>query len=202
MRDLPLVAQLDQRAEGLLEGHVGVHRVQLVELDALQAQAPQASLARFAQVLGAPVARPPTRTAARHAALGGDHEIVRVGVQRFGDQALGDLGPVAGRRVDEVDPQFDGPPEHAATFLGIVGFAPDAVAGETHRAEAQAAHGRPVGDREGPGRLVGERLRRQGHGPYLPPAQGIRPSVLRQRFGGQPPLARGPQQELSAQHKG
>jgi hypothetical protein len=42
---LPLFAQLYQRAERFLEGNRGIGRVELVKLDRVQAQAPQAGLA-------------------------------------------------------------------------------------------------------------------------------------------------------------
>jgi hypothetical protein len=44
-------------------------------------------------------------------------------VERFGDQALGDLGAVGVGGVDEVHPKLDGPPEHVAGFPRVLGFA-------------------------------------------------------------------------------
>jgi hypothetical protein len=74
------------------------------------------------QVLGASVGDPST-TEACQATLGGDDQVIWIGVERFGDQALGDLGAVGVCGVDEVNPKLDGPPEHAAGFLRVLGFA-------------------------------------------------------------------------------
>ena len=54
--DLALVAELAQRADRLLDRHLGIVAVQLVEIDAVELQPPQARLARATQVLRAPVA--------------------------------------------------------------------------------------------------------------------------------------------------
>jgi hypothetical protein len=53
--NLAFGSELGERTDRLLEWDVGVHRVQLVEIDALEAQAREARLARGAQVLGASV---------------------------------------------------------------------------------------------------------------------------------------------------
>src|SRR5215217_7073155 len=95
------------------------------------------ALARLAQVLGAPVGDPST-TRACQAALGGDYQVIRVGVERFGDQALGDLGTVGVGGVDEVHSMLYGPPEHAASFLRVLGFTHDTLPRQAHGAEAQA----------------------------------------------------------------
>src|ERR671914_122841 len=63
----------------------------------------KAILASLAQVLGATVGDPST-TRACQAALGGDDQVIRVGVERFRDQALGDLGTVGVCGVNEVHP--------------------------------------------------------------------------------------------------
>ncbi len=81
--------------------------MELVELDALEAQPSQAARAGLAQMLRPAVGMPLVRAAARQATLGGDDEIVRVGVQGFGDQPLRDLGALCVRRVDQVDVQID-----------------------------------------------------------------------------------------------
>ncbi len=93
MADLALVLQLDEGADRLLQRHRRIGAVELVEGDLLQAQPPQAALARRAQVLGAAVGGPPSGPGRYEAALGGDDEIVRIGVQRLGDQLLADVGP-------------------------------------------------------------------------------------------------------------
>jgi hypothetical protein len=73
-------------------------------------------------VLGTPVGDPSTARACQ-ASLRGDDQVFRVGVERFGDQALGDLGTVGVGGVNEVHPKLHGSPEHAAGFLRVLGFA-------------------------------------------------------------------------------
>src|SRR5256885_1325880 len=67
--DLPLVPQLGERADGLLERHLRVVAVQLVEVDAVDAESAQAPLARLAQVLRPAVACPRLVRAVRDPAL-------------------------------------------------------------------------------------------------------------------------------------
>src|SRR5829696_1399897 len=101
--DLTLLPELRQGPHGVLEGYLGIGRMQLVEVYGLHLEPTQAALARLAQVLGATVGHPST-TRACQAALGGYDQIIRVGVERFGDQAFGDLGTVGVGGVDEVNP--------------------------------------------------------------------------------------------------
>ena len=55
--------------------------MQLVEVYTLHLESAQAALARLAQVLGATVGNPST-TRACIASLGGDYQLIRVGVER------------------------------------------------------------------------------------------------------------------------
>jgi hypothetical protein len=103
-------------------------------------------------MLRPPVGMPLVRTAARQAALGGDDEIIGVGVQRLGDQPLRDLGAVGVRCVDQVDVELDRAPQYPPALVGVAWLTPDSVAGEPHRAEAEAVDGQLAADVEGAGR--------------------------------------------------
>jgi hypothetical protein len=105
----PTLAHLRQGADGVLQRHVGVGTVELIEVDALELEAPQAALALLAQVLGPAVGVPHVRAGPDQAALGGDRKVVGVGMQRLGDQVLAHLGAVGVGGVDQVDPEVDGP---------------------------------------------------------------------------------------------
>ena len=74
------------------------------------------------------------------AELRGDDEIARVGVERLGDQPVGDVRAVVPGGVDEVDAELDRAAEDGARALRIVGLAPDVLAGQAHGAEAEALH--------------------------------------------------------------
>jgi hypothetical protein len=60
--DLPCALRLLQKPELLILGHAGVEPVQLIQVDALQAQASQAAFELFAQTFGPAVHRPFVRS--------------------------------------------------------------------------------------------------------------------------------------------
>ena len=62
--------------------------MQLVEVDSVDTQPLQASLARGAEVLRPTVADPLPLAFVRQAALGPDHQIVRIGMKGLGDLLL------------------------------------------------------------------------------------------------------------------
>ncbi len=148
MADLPLVLERVQLAERLGDRHVRVGGVQLVQVDSLEPKPLQAALARLAQVVRMPVAVPLGRARSAQPALRRDDEVVRVGVERLRDQLFADMRPVRVGRVDQVHAQLDRPPQHAQRVLAVGRVAPDPVADDPHRAEAEPVHGH-VGDVEG-----------------------------------------------------
>src|SRR5579862_4599643 len=93
--------------------------MQLVEFDALELEAAQAHLDTLDQIARAAHIFGLGRTLARDAALGGDDEPDWVRMQRFADQAFGDLGAVGIGGVDQVDAELDGAAQNAATFFGV-----------------------------------------------------------------------------------
>ncbi len=135
--DLALVLELLQGADGLLVGHLGIGRVQLVEVDPIDAQVAQRALAGIAQVLRARVARPLPRARALQPALRRDQQPLRVGVQRLGDELLADVRPVAVGRVDEVHAELDRAPDDRQRRVAIGRRAPGAGADDPHRPEAE-----------------------------------------------------------------
>jgi hypothetical protein len=149
VQDLALVLKLLERADGVLVGHLRIGRMQLVQVDPVELQPPQAGLAAFLQALRPGVARPLAGAGPPQAALGGDHEAGGVGMQRLGDQVLAHLGAVRVGRVDQVDAELDHPMEQALGLVGIVRRAPDAVSRDPHRAEPEPAHLEVSADREG-----------------------------------------------------
>ncbi len=141
MGHLALGHQLGQQAELLLGGHRGIDAVQLEQVDPLEAEPSEAELALLAQVLGPPDREPLPRALAGEAGLGGDDQVLGVGVERLEDQPLAHLGPVGVGGVDEVDPHVDGTPEHPNAFVVVGGLAPDSGPGDLHGPEAQAVDG-------------------------------------------------------------
>ena len=138
--DLPLVLELLECADRFLVGDLVVRRVQLIEVDAVDLQPPEAPFAGLPQVLGPPVARPLSRPGTGQAALGGDHEPVRVGMKRFGDQVLAHLRPIRVGGVDQIDSSSTTRRSSARAESGSSRRPPDAVARDAHCSEAEAAH--------------------------------------------------------------
>ena len=75
-------------------------------------------------------------------------ETVGVRVQRSRDELLGDVRAVAVGRVDEVDAELDRAPQHRDRGVVVARRAPDALAGDPHRAEAEAVDLEVAADRE------------------------------------------------------
>ena len=86
--DLALALRLLQKSELVVLGHGGVDAVQLIEVDAFEAQPPQASVERLAEALGTAVRLPLVRTRPIEAALGGDDEARGIRMQRLRRSAL------------------------------------------------------------------------------------------------------------------
>src|SRR5688500_8024336 len=78
--DLPLLPQTGELADRLLERNLRVGSVQLVEVDPLQPQAPQATLARLAEGLGAAVGRPPAGPDRKSTRLNSSHLVISYAV--------------------------------------------------------------------------------------------------------------------------
>jgi hypothetical protein len=136
--DLALLLELAERAERLRDRHRGIDSVQLEEVDALEAEPAQRQLALLAKVLRATDRLPIAGARSREARLGGDHEIVGVGMERLVDQLLGDRRSVGVGGVDEVHALLDRAPEHADRLVGVGGRTPHPFAGELHRPVPEA----------------------------------------------------------------
>ena len=82
--------------------------MELVDVDAVEAETLEAAFDGLLDVRGAGVVLPDAGAVARPADLGGDDEIVGIGLERLGDQLFGDVGAVGVGGVDEVDAELDG----------------------------------------------------------------------------------------------
>jgi hypothetical protein len=167
MTDLAGALQIGQRADRVGVRHLGIGRMQLVQIDALDAQALEAAVERAAQVLGAPIAVPAAGARAHQASLGANDDARGVGEERLGDDALGNLRAVAVGGVQEVDAELDGPDEQSLRSGAVGRIAPDFAAGHAHRPESHAVD-REIAEAHGARRC---RLLHRGivhDGPILP----------------------------------
>src|ERR1700726_4413378 len=95
----------------------------------------ETTLARRPQMLGTAVLDPFVRPRPLKTGFGRDQKIGWIWMQRLGDEALRNVGPLRVGGVDEIDSQRHRPPQNGDR-LGMVGrFSPDTGAGELHRTE-------------------------------------------------------------------
>src|SRR5580704_16166450 len=86
--NLAFVSQLSQSFYRCPKRYDGIRNMQLINVDAVQAQSFQASLNRLAKVRRSCIVGPLIRTGTVPASLGRNHQASRVGEQRFGNQFL------------------------------------------------------------------------------------------------------------------
>src|SRR5688500_14954071 len=113
--------------------------MQLPQVDALDAQALEAAFEVLANLFRPAVGVPASRARTGEAALGGDDQALRIGMQRLGDQRLVGLRPVALGGIEEVHAQFGGAAQHPVRVLAVARLAPDVVVVDhAHGAETEA----------------------------------------------------------------
>jgi hypothetical protein len=78
--------------------------MELIQGDLVQPQASQAALARLPQMFRPAVGIPPSGARAYESTLGRDDQILRVRMERLGDELLAHVRAVRVRSVDEIDP--------------------------------------------------------------------------------------------------
>ncbi len=138
-------------AEGVFERDAGVDAMELVEVDALEAEAAEAHFKLLLEVVGAAAGLGFGGALAGEAAFGGDDDAGGVGVQGFGEEIFGDHGAVGVGGVEEIDPELDGAAEDVAGVFAVGRLAPGAFADEAHGAVAHAVYREVAAEVEGPG---------------------------------------------------
>ena len=86
MANLPFLPQLRQFTDRVLKGNLGVRTMELIQVNALQAQTPQAAFQRLPKVFGASVLWPLVGASTQQPPLGRDDQVFWIGVERFGNQ--------------------------------------------------------------------------------------------------------------------
>jgi hypothetical protein len=94
------------------------------------------------------VFNPSVGTRAIKAALCGDHEPWRIGVQRLSYDFFTHAGTIGVRGVDEIDSQLDSAPQNPDSFGPVRRFAPNSISRDSHRAESQAGGTKIASDQE------------------------------------------------------
>ena len=88
--DLALLLEAREGFHGGVEGAGGIGNVELIDVDAVEAEAFEAAFDGFFNVRGAGVVLPDAGSVARPADLGGDDQVFGIGIERFGDQFFRD----------------------------------------------------------------------------------------------------------------
>jgi hypothetical protein len=139
--DFALGVEAGEAFHGGVKGDGGIGDVELVDRDAVEAEALEASFHGFLQVIWRCVVDPLAGADTLPSALGGDDESGGVGMESFGDELFGDVGAVRVGGIDEVDAEFDGSAKGGNGGIAIGGWPPDAFAGDAHGSVAEAVDG-------------------------------------------------------------
>ena len=118
--DLALPHQILQRARGLLGGCVLVGPVDLVQVDVVRTEVPQARFDALPQPPAARISEEPASLQPK-AALGGDEHVLpaRPSPQRLAEEAFGRPEAVALRGVEESDSELDRPGDRGLGLVGV-----------------------------------------------------------------------------------
>ena len=111
MPDFPLPLRLLQEAELIPLGHRGIDAMQLIEIDAIEAQPAQAAIELLAKAIGTRVLLPLVRPGTIKAALGRDDEFRGIRIERLRDQLLADMRPVRFGGIDQRHVELDRAPQ-------------------------------------------------------------------------------------------
>jgi len=133
--------QLDEGAELVGERDVWIDAVQLKQLDAFQAEEAKTLVRLGLEVLGLSVPFPSSGAGSRQAGLRRDHQVARVGRERFVDDSLAHLGSVRVGSVDECDAEVECAAKDTDHFVVVAWIAPYTRPGDLHGAVAKAHHG-------------------------------------------------------------
>jgi hypothetical protein len=158
--DLAFALKRNQLSERIADRHVGIHAVQLQQVDALELQVAQRQLDLLAKIIGPAQRGPALGALTSEAGLRRDHDLLGVGGEGIVQELLGDERPVGVGGVEERDAPASGDAQHADRLVAIVGRTPDPVARELHGAEPEAVDPQIAGNVIGTGLGDG----RGGHG--------------------------------------
>src|SRR5205807_10550029 len=92
--NLPFVPQLRPSADRVFKSNLGVRAMELIDVNAIEAQTPQAAFQRLPEMIGASVLWPLVGASTQQSSLGRDDQVFRIGVERFGNERLGHLWSV------------------------------------------------------------------------------------------------------------
>src|SRR5215469_9374434 len=140
MTDLAVLTQPGQSFHGSLEGDCVVGSVKLIDIDAVQPQALQTSFERLSEMFRAGIVRPLAWTRAFPSPLCRDDETGWIWVECLRDQLLRCPRSIGVCSVNQIDVEFDRPPQRRKRCGFIDGGSPYAGSCDAHRAIAHTVH--------------------------------------------------------------
>ena len=152
MADEAVLAQPRERLDDLLEWSVGHRRrVQVVEVDVVQAEPARAHVRRMAEVVRVPDGAQVgvLGAVADEPALRGDDQLFWIRVKGIADELLVGVRAVGVGRVDEGHARGDNLSQQRDALVMVGVFAPDLRSGQLHRPVADAPNGQVAADRHG-----------------------------------------------------
>src|SRR3954453_2515783 len=143
--DKPHLAALDEPAhlaDRILDRHVGIDPVLVIEVDRIEAEPLQAGIAGLPDIFGAAIDAVGAAGLAGLAELGRDHEVVApLSLQRAADQLLVLAPAIHVGAVEMIDPEIDRAMDQLHPGLVV---ARPVSAGQRHAAEPDRQYLRPV----------------------------------------------------------
>src|SRR5262249_52597699 len=122
--------------------------VQLVKINAVQTQSAQTAFTGRSQVFRLSVFGPLIGSRTIETSFCCNHQVCRIRMQRLSDQFFTHLWTVGVCRVDEIDPEFNGPPQDPGGLCPIFGRTPNSRSSDPHCAVTQTSHWQIVCDPE------------------------------------------------------
>ena len=123
--------------------------MQLIEIDPVEAQPPQAPFARRLQMFRPSVFNPLVRARPLEATLRRDDDAFRIGIQSLSNDSLADIGAACESAVSmKLTPSSTARLTTRMASLRSGGFAPDSLAGEPHRTQSEPSHEEIVADQQ------------------------------------------------------
>src|ERR1700744_4547804 len=140
MTDLALLPQPSQRFHRSLEGYCIVRSVKLIDVDAVQAQAFQASFQSLCEMFWTGIVSPLVGARAFPSAFCCDNQTSWIGIEGFRDQLLRDARTIGVCSVNQVYIEFNCPSQCCNRSGFICVLAPYARACDAHRTITQTVH--------------------------------------------------------------
>ena len=123
--------------------------MELINVNVIEAQTPQAALQRFSQMFGASVLWPLVGACTQKPPFGRDDQIFRRRVESFCDERLTHFWSVGVSGIYQIHAQFKGAAQNSDSFLLVRWRSPDAWACQAHGSEAETIDCQVSANRKG-----------------------------------------------------